>query len=406
VPRSFCARLIFESLVSTLENPAMSSEQRQRQSFNSRAGQRGTLKVYIGATVGVGKTYRMLEEARELRTAGRDVVLGFVETHGRAETAALIDGLETIPLREVPYRGATIKEMDVDAILARKPEFAIVDELAHTNAPGSHNSKRYQDVQALLGARINVITAVNIQHLDNLTHIVKRLTGVTVNETVPDSFLVHADEVVDVDVSVEELRKRLRGGKIYPIEQVNLALRNFFRASNLSVLRELSLREVARDIGRHRENHEPLKGPRELQLTTGGRVLVCLPSDPRQAEELLCKGWREAADRDSEWSAMHVETPDESLRKIRTADFRALLDNVNLAGDLAAEFVWLKAEDVVSAIVNFAQENGISKIILGRSRRSILNSVLLRSIPERVIREARGFDVEVVRDESPTLRAS
>jgi two-component system, OmpR family, sensor histidine kinase KdpD len=356
--------------------------------------------VYVGAAVGVGKTYRMLQEAHHLHAAGRDVVLGFIETHGRVETAALVEGLESTPLREVAYRGLTVKEMDLEAILARKPEFAIVDELAHTNAPGARYTKRYQDVEALLGAQINVITALNIQHLESLNHIVKRLIGVSVKETVPDSLLARADEVVDVDVSVEELRERLRGGKIYPIEQVTLALRNFFQPSNLSLLRELSLREVAHDIGRHRENLELLKEPRSHRLTTVGPVLVCLPSDPHQAEELLCKGWREAIERDAEWYAVHVETPEESLQKIKTADFRALLDNVNLAGDLAAEFVWLKSEDIVNAIVAFAQEKNISKIILGRSRRSILSQLLRRATPERFIREARGFDVEVLRDES------
>jgi two-component system, OmpR family, sensor histidine kinase KdpD len=366
----------------------------------SSVAQRGKLKVYVGAAVGVGKTYRMLEEAHHLQTAGHDVVLGFIETHGRVETAALVEGLETTPLREVPYRGVTVKEMDLGAILARKPEFAIVDELAHTNAPGARYAKRYQDVEALLEAQINVITALNIQHLESLNHIVQRLMGVRVNETVPDSFLARADEVVDVDVSVEELRERLRGGKIYPVEQVTLALRNFFQPSNLSLLRELSLREVAHDIGRHRHNLELRKGPRSHRLTTGGPVLVCLPSDPHQAEELLCRGWREAIERDAEWYAVHVETPEESLQKISAADFRALLDNVNLASDLAAEFVWLKAEDIVSAIVAFAQEKNISKIILGRSRRSILSLLLRRATPERFIREARGFDVEVLRDES------
>jgi two-component system sensor histidine kinase KdpD len=351
----------------------------------------------------------MLEEAHHLQAAGRDVVLGFIETHGRVETAALVEGLETIALHEVPYRGLTVKEMDLDAILVRRPEFAIVDELAHTNAPGARHAKRYQDVQALLEAGISVITALNIQHLESLNHIVKRLIGVTVSETVPDSFLARADEVVDVDVSVEELAERLRGGKIYPIEQVTLALRNFFQPTNLSLLRELSLREVAHDIGRHRENLDSLKVPESRRRATGGPVLVCLPSDPHQAEELLCKGWREAIERDADWYAVHVETPEESLQKVSTADFRALLDNVNLAGDLGAEFVWLKSEDVVDAIVAFAQEGNISKIILGRSRRSLLSRLFRGATPERFIREARGFDVEVLRDESgvplPFVRA-
>lgn len=218
--------------------------------------QTGTLKVYLGFAAGVGKTYRMLEEARELRAEGHDVVLGLVETHGRAETAALIDDLEVIPLREIPYRGVVLKEMDLDAILARKPEFAIVDKLAHTNAPGSRNSHRYQDVEELLAAEINLITAVNIQHIESLRPIVKRLTGVVVHEIVPDSFLARASEIVDVDVAVGELRERLREGKIYSIKEVNLALRNFFRPRNLTALRELSLREVARDIARQRQESD------------------------------------------------------------------------------------------------------------------------------------------------------
>ncbi len=377
-------------------------EQREPKLSDSRTAQRGTLKVYVGAVVGVGKTYRMLEEAQQLRAGRRDVVLGFIETHGRARTASLIDGLETIPLREIPYRDVLLREMDVEAILARKPEFAIVDELAHTNVPGSRHLKRYQDVEELLAARINVITAFNIQHLESLTVFVKQLTGITVNETVPESLLAHADEIVDVDVSVEEIRQRLDEGKIYPIEQVNLALRNFFKPSNLAVLRELTLREVARDIGRQRKNQEPLQGLQAPQSTMGGPVLVCLPSDPHHAEGMLCKGWREAGHRNAEWYAVYVETPAEALQKINTANFRALLDNVNLASDLGAEFVWLKSEDVVKAIINFAQEKGISRVILGRPRSSMLGGLRRRSIPEKLIHEARYFDVEVMKDEPAT----
>jgi two-component system, OmpR family, sensor histidine kinase KdpD len=188
---------------------------------------RGRLKVYVGAGVGVGKTYHMLEQAQQLRTEGHEVVVGFIETHGRPGTDALIHDLEIIPLREINYRGVVFKEMDVDAVLARRPRFAIVDELAHTNAPGSRQPKRYQDVEELLRAGINVISAVNIQHVQSLSPIVKRLTGVTVTETIPDSFLARAEEIVDVDVSTEELLQRVRQGKIYPIEQVNLLCGTF-----------------------------------------------------------------------------------------------------------------------------------------------------------------------------------
>jgi two-component system, OmpR family, sensor histidine kinase KdpD len=358
----------------------------------------GKLKVYMGAAVGVGKTYRMLEEAHLLRREGHDVVLGFVETHGRAATAELIGDLEVVPLREIPYRGVVLKEMDLEAILSRKPEFVIVDELPHTNVAGSRNSKRYHDVQELLAARINVITALNIQHVESLIPIVKRLTGVSVHESIPDGFLALADEVVDVDVSTEELRERLREGKIYPIQQVNLALRKFFRPSNIAVLRELTLREVAREIGRRREEHAAC-APDGVQAA-GERLLVCLPSDPNVAEGLLCKAWREASSHGALWYALHVETPQESLQKISTRDFRALLDNVNLATDLQAEIVWLNSSDVVRAIIDFAHEKKISKIILNRSHASFWAGLHHHSAAERLFHEARDFDVEFVRDES------
>jgi two-component system, OmpR family, sensor histidine kinase KdpD len=362
------------------------------------APKRGTLKVYLGAAVGVGKTYRMLEEARQLRDEGHDVVLGFVETHGRRDTAALIGDLEVIPLRDVHYRGVLVKEMDLDAILARKPEFAIVDELAHTNAAGSRNDKRFQDVQELLTAGINVVTALNIQHVESMGPIVKRLTGLNIRETVPDAFLAGADEIVDVDVSIEELRERLREGKIYPIQQVNLALRNFFRPSNLSALRELTLREVARDIGRRREEHKQLNG-NEMPRLFSLRLLVCLPVDPHAAEGLLCKGWREAGAHDAVWYAVHVETPQESLRKVGPGEFRALLDNINLANDLGAEIAWLKSSDVAAAITEFAHEKRISKIILKRPRIGFWSRLYHHSLAEKLIYEARNFDVEVVSDE-------
>jgi two-component system, OmpR family, sensor histidine kinase KdpD len=361
------------------------------------ACKRGTLKVYMGATVGVGKTYRMLEEAHQLRSEGHDVVLGFVETHGRSATAALIGDLEVVGLREIPYRGAVLHEMDVEAILARKPEFAIVDELAHTNVAGSRNSRRYQDVQELLAAQINVITALNIQHVESLTSIVKRLTGVAVHETVPDSFLAAADEIVDVDVSVEELRERLRDGKIYPIQQVNVALRNFFKPSNLAALRELTLREVARDIGRQHQERGLSAGD---GVNVAERLLVCLPSDSHAIEGLLCKGWREASSHGAVWYAVHVETPQESLQKISTRNFRALLDNINLAIDLGAELVWLKSSNVVGTIIEFAREKRISKIILQRSGANFWGQLYHRSVPERLFHEALHFDVEVVSDES------
>ncbi len=250
---------------------------------------KGTLKIYLGGAAGVGKTYRMLEEAHHLRSQGHDVVLGFIETHGRAETGARIGELESMRLRDVPYRGVTPKEMDVEGIVARKPEFVIVDELAHTNAPGSRHNKRYQDVEELVDSGINVITAFNIQYLESLNQMVRRMTGIEVRETVPDTFFARADQVVTVDISVEELRQRLREGKIYPPDRVEQALKNFFEPSNLAALRELALREVARGQSRHREEAELLKRDRGRRMPVGERLMVCLSSNPDGSKELLRK---------------------------------------------------------------------------------------------------------------------
>jgi two-component system, OmpR family, sensor histidine kinase KdpD len=360
---------------------------------------KGKLKLYLGGAAGVGKTYRMLEEAHQLRAQGHDVVAGLIEPHQRAETAAMIGELEVIPLREIPYRGATLKEMDLDAILARKPEFVIVDELAHTNAPGSRHPKRYQDVEAMLGAGINVIAALNVQHLESIAPIVKRITGVEVRETVPDSFLTRADQIIDVDISVEALRQRLREGKIYPAEQVEHAFKNFFKPANLGALRELALREVARDQRRKREEREMVKREGGRRPALAERIMVCLSSRPGSSRQLLRKACRAAGELNADWYAVHVETPAESARKISTADFRALLDSINLAADLGAEVVWLKAPDVVKAILEFAHDKRITLIMVGRTRPGLLNHLFDRSTMRRLIDKARDFDVHVVGEE-------
>jgi two-component system sensor histidine kinase KdpD len=361
---------------------------------------KGRLKVYLGGAAGVGKSYRMLQEAHQLRERGNDVVIGFVETHGRVETAAQIGDLERVPLRKLPYRGVVLEEMDLDAIIARKPEYAIVDELAHTNVSGSRYAKRYQDVESLLAASINVITACNIQHLESLNQMVQRITGVEIRETIPDAFFLRADQVVTVDITVEELRQRLREGKVYPPDRVEHALKHFFKASNLAALRELALREVARDQGRQREELESLKREGGRHTSPTERVMVCLSSNPEGTEELLRKAARSAARMNAEWFAVHVETPAESMQKISTADFRALLDNISLAADLGAETVWLKASDVVKATLDFARERRISRIIVGRTHPTLMNRLLRRSIANRIIAAAGDFDVELVGQDS------
>ncbi|MBF6569363.1 MAG: universal stress protein [Candidatus Binataceae bacterium] len=358
--------------------------------------QKGRLKVYLGCAAGVGKTCRMLDEAHQLSKQGRDVVLGFIETHGRAETTARVGALEIVPLREIEYRGVKLKEMDVDAIVARKPEFAVVDELAHTNVSGSKHNKRYQDVEALIATGINVITACNIQHLESLNQMVRRITGVEIRETVPDALLSRADQVVTVDISVEELRQRLREGQIYPPEQIEQALRNFFKPSNLASLRELALLEVARDQGRHREELELLRREGGRRPAVTERVMVCLSSNPEGSEELLRKAARTAAQLNAGWYAVHIETPSESVQKISTANFRALLNNINLAADMGAEVVWLKASDVTQAIMEFAREKKVTRIVIGRTHPTLWKRLLRRSITNRMLAQARDFDVEVV----------
>src|SRR5262249_22826941 len=246
--------------------------------------ERGRLKLYIGFAAGVGKTYRMLEEAHALKKRGVDIVLAFIETHGRADTAALVRDLEQVRRRKVEYRGVSIEEMDLDAVLARKPKIAVVDELAHTNVPGSRNRKRYQDVLELLDAGINVIGAFNIQHLESLNDLVARRAGVTVRETVPDSFLQQADQVVNLDLDVEDLLERRRSGRIYPAERVPWALEHFSGSENLATLREMSLREVAEKL--ERAATAGYRTPEETPAG-GSRVMVAMSSLPRAGAHLL-----------------------------------------------------------------------------------------------------------------------
>ncbi|MGO9452166.1 MAG: histidine kinase [Candidatus Binataceae bacterium] len=366
--------------------------------------QRGRLKIYIGPAAGVGKTYRMLEEAHELRNKGTDVVLGFIETHSRPETDAKVGDLEIVPRKKIAYRGVELEEMDVDAILERRPEVAIVDELAHTNVPGSKHERRFQDVEELVQAGINVITALNIQHIESLGPLMKRVTGIEVRETVPDTLLARADQIVDIDVSVEALRERLREGKIYPLANVEQALRNFFKPSNLASLREAALREVARGLTRQRHDAEALKreGGRRPQMAE--RIMVGLSSNPNDGGGLLRKASRAAEQLSADWYAVHVETPAESVKKIQTRDFVSLLDNINLASDLGAETVWLKSTDVVKAMLEYARENGITRIIVGRTHQPWWKRILKRDVPTRLIAAGYDFDIDLVADDPEAER--
>jgi two-component system sensor histidine kinase KdpD len=355
---------------------------------------RGHLKLYLGFAAGVGKTYRMLEEAHALKRRGVDVVLGFIETHGRAETQALIGDLEEVPRRRIEYRGVTVEEMDIDAILARKPFIAVVDELAHTNVPGSRNRKRYQDVLELLDAGINVIGAFNVQHLESLNDVVSRNARVTVRETVPDSFLKQADQIVNLDLSVEDLLERLRAGKIYPADKVPWALEHFFQDGNLSALRELSLREVAESLDRSAQMRAPNRG--EVRAATGGRVMVCMSSYPPHAATLLRRGSRMAGRLNNDWFVVYVETPREAPTRIDAEIQRNLHANIQAAKELGAEVMRLQGRDPVACLLDFARSHGVGHIIIGRSHQPWWRQLFGRSVPLRLVRDAAGFDVHIV----------
>jgi two-component system sensor histidine kinase KdpD len=355
--------------------------------------QRPRLRIYIGAAPGVGKTYSMIEDAHTLRREGVDVVIGFVESHGRADTEAKIADLEVIPRRKVEYRGVVLEEMDLDAILARKPALCVVDELAHTNAPGSRHAKRYQDVLELLAAGIGVMTAVNIQHLETLNDAVSRVTGVRVRETVPDTLLDRADEVVNVDVTVQELQSRLRQGKVYKAEKVEQALTNFFRETNISTLRELALRAVADEVGekaasrRQREGLEPALIPE--------RVMVCM-SSALDAPRVLRAGARIASRLGAHWYAVYVETPREAPGHIKPGDREALQRNIALAEELGATIVRVKADRPADGLIAFAKREGITHVVFGQTARSRWEIVLKGSTLNRFLEEVRDAVVQVV----------
>lgn len=356
---------------------------------------RGRLKVYLGPAAGVGKTYQMLEEAHALKKRGVDVVLAFIETHGRAETEALIEGLEAVPRRRFEYRGVNVEDMDLDAVLARRPQVAIVDELAHTNAPGCRNKKRYQDVLALLDAGINVICAFNVQHLESLNDLVKQATSVVVRETVPDSFLRQADQVVNLDLAVEDLLDRLRAGKIYHQEKIPWALDHFFKPENLSVLREIALREVAENVDRSASASGPANDAAR-KAAASERVMVCMSSNPPHGATLLRRGSRMAGRLNTDWFAVYVETPSEAPHRIDAEAQRHLLDNIEKARQLGAEVVRLQAKDPVPALIEFARSHGVGHIIIGRSPQPWWRQLVSRSTMLRLVKEAAGFDVHIV----------
>jgi len=361
---------------------------------------RGRLKVYIGSAAGVGKTYRMLTEAHELRARGVDVVVGFVETHARADTEAQVKDIEVMRRKVVEYRGVDLSEMDVDAILARRPEVAIVDELAHTNLPGSKHRKRWEDVLELLDAGINVISAVNVQHLESLNDVVQQTLGVSVRETVPDWVVARADQVINIDLSAEDLRQRLLDGKIYDRTKVAAALENFFTEENLSTLRELALREVASSVDRTREYFVRRDGDavsaNGVAPKTADRILVAMSSDMPRTASLLRKASRIAGRLNSDWYCVYVQTPEERADKIDSSVQRRLVENIQMAQNLGAEVVKLEGTDVAKAILRFAEQKGVSLLIAGQSTRSRWYRLRHGSVVTSLVNNPAGLDVLVV----------
>ena len=350
---------------------------------------RGRLKMYIGHAAGVGKTYQMLEDAHALLARGVDVVAGVIETHGRAETAAKLSGLEEVPRRPVRYKDHDLLEMDLPGILARKPEIVLVDELAHTNVPGLENEKRYQDVEELLAAGISVMTTVNIQHFESVQEIVSKVTRVEVRERVPDRLLRQADALVNVDLPSEELRDRLKAGKIYPAARIQPALDNFFREENLASLRELAMRQIADRLEAERRGPDR-NGEAE---TVGAKVMVAMSSNPRSTRLLLRRASSIAGRLNTNWFAVYVRTKRDSPQRMPAREHRLLSENVTLAMELGAKVVWLTSEDVAGELMRFAREHGITLILFGKSKMSLWRRVLTKSPIDAFAGGGTGIDV-------------
>lgn len=356
--------------------------------------ERAKLRVYIGAAAGVGKTFRMLQDAHQLKEQGVDIIIGAVETHGRAETAEEIKDLEIVPPQKISYRGNVFDEMDLPAIVERRPAVVVVDELAHTNITGARNEKRYEDVLELLENGISVITAVNIQHIESLNDVVRRTTNVEVRETVPDSFFKRADEVIDIDVSIDTLRTRLRQGKIYSIEKIEQSLNNFFRKGNLAALRELALRQVAQHQAEQDHEYREREGLEQAAMPE--TVMVCMASRG-SAKKLLRTGariaGRLAAD---DWFAVYVETSDEEPGRIAPETYAVLQENTKFAETLGARVFKLKGRNVADELLKFARDHEITLVIFGQSARSRWEIFWKGSIINRFLHEVKDAAVHVI----------
>jgi len=356
-----------------------------------RKSRRGKFKIYIGMSAGVGKTFRMLQEAQTLLRNGVDVKIGYIETHGRTETHALMDGLPVIPRRKLFYKGKELEEFDVQAVINLHPEVVIVDELAHTNIEGSKNEKRWQDVMDILDAGINVISAVNIQHIESLYQDVKEITGIDVTERIPDSVLQQADEVVNIDLTADELVTRLKEGKIYTPDKIELALRNFFQGEKILQLRELALKEVASQVERKIESELP----RNAHLKTE-RFLACISSNHEIAKKVIRKTARLASYYNSNWYLLYVQTPKEEGDKIGLAAQRHLINNFKLATELGAEVIKVKSSNIAKGIFEATTQKSITTICIGKPHLNLFNVILNTAVFNQLLNKLSAADIDIV----------
>lgn len=352
---------------------------------------RGKFKIYIGMSAGVGKSYRMLQEARSLMRNGIDVKIGFIETHSRKETHELLEGLSIIPRRTLFYKGKELEEMDVQAVLNLRPEVVIVDELAHSNIEGSKNGKRWQDVVEILEAGINVISAVNIQHIESLNEEVKKITGVEVKERIPDSVLAQADEVVNIDLTADELIARLKEGKIYQTERIETALKNFFQSDHILQLRELALKEVASQVERKVETEVTKSTTMKHE-----RFLACISSNEKTAKTVIRKTSRLANYYHSKWYVLYVQTPKENSDKIPLDKQRHLINNFKLATELGAEIIKIENASVYKVILDQAVQRNITTICLGKPHFNLFKVILSTNVFNELLKKLSSNNIDLV----------
>lgn len=352
---------------------------------------KGKFKVYIGMSAGVGKTYRMLQEAHTLLKKGIDVKIGYIETHNRKETYELLAGLPVIPRRTIFYKGKELEEMDVQAIINLRPEIVIVDELAHTNIEGSKNEKRWQDVLEILDAGINVISAVNIQHIESLNQNVKDITNVDVQERVPDNVLRLADEVVNIDLTSDELITRLKEGKIYTEDKIQAALNNFFKSDQILQLRELALKEVASQVVRKVENEVP----KNVALRHE-KLLACISSNDKTAKIIIRKAARLASYYNSNWYVLYIETPKESSDKIALDKQRYLINNFKLATELGAEVIKVQSSNITDAILDIVEQKDITTVCIGKPHLNLLKVILSTNVFNKLLNNLSSSNIDLV----------